>query len=76
LSAQQETRLGVLIAARPDATLAELRDDLPTTAGLTTLWRAIERLGLTVKKPYTPTNNVALMCGGCAPAVADHPAPP
>jgi len=30
--ADQETRLAALIAARPDATLAELRDALPTTA--------------------------------------------
>jgi hypothetical protein len=31
--ASQETRLAALIAARPDATLTELRDALPTTAG-------------------------------------------
>ena len=51
--ADQETRLAALIGARPDATLAELRDALPTTAGLTTLWRAIARLGFTVKKNGT-----------------------
>ena len=50
LDAAQEHRLGVLITVRPDATLAELRTELPTTAGLSTLWRAIDRLGLTVKK--------------------------
>jgi transposase len=50
LDAAQEHRLGVLITVRPDATLAELRTALPTTAGLSTLWRAIDRLGLTVKK--------------------------
>ena len=60
--AGQEDRLATLIVARPDATLAELRDALPTTAGLTTLWRTIERLGFTVKKKRsTPTNNVDLM---------------
>jgi transposase len=59
LSTQQEERLGALIAARPDATLAELRDDLPTTAGLTTLWRAIERLGLTVLKNRTRRRTTA-----------------
>lgn len=48
--AGQEARLAALIAARPDATLAELRDALPTTAALSTLWREIDRLGLTVKK--------------------------
>jgi transposase len=51
--ASQETRLVALIAARPDATLTELREALPTTAGLSTLWRAIARLGFTVKKNGT-----------------------
>jgi hypothetical protein len=45
--------LVTLITARPDATLAELRDALPTTAGLSTLWRTIGRLGFTVKKNRT-----------------------
>jgi len=53
LTADQEYRLVFLIAARPDATLAELRDALPTTAALSTLWRTIDRLGLTVKKNGT-----------------------
>lgn len=53
LSADQEATLGALIAARPDATLAELRDALPTSAALSTLWRAIDRLQLTVKKNRT-----------------------
>ena len=48
--AGQEARLAALITAQPDATLAELRDALPTSAALSTLWRAIERLQLTVKK--------------------------
>jgi len=48
--AGQEDRLAALLAAQPDATLAELRDALPTTAGVSTLWRAIGRLGFTVKK--------------------------
>ena len=45
-----EARLTALIHARPDATLAELRDALPTPAALSTLWREIDLLGLTVKK--------------------------
>lgn len=49
----QETRLVALITAQPDATLAELRDALPTSAGLSTLWRTIDRLRLTVKKNRT-----------------------
>lgn len=48
--ADQEARLAALIAARPDATLAELREALPTSAALSTLWGAIDRLQLTVKK--------------------------
>jgi transposase len=51
--AGQEARLAALIAAQPDATLAELRDALSTTAALSTLWLEIGRLGLTVKKNGT-----------------------
>ena len=53
LSADEETRLVALISAQPDATLAELQQSLPTHAALSTLWRAIDRLGLTVKKNRT-----------------------
>lgn len=51
--AGHEARLAALITARPDATLAELREALPTTAALSTLWLEIDRLGLTVKKNRT-----------------------
>src|SRR5438309_5144945 len=51
--AGQEHRLAALITARPDITLAELRDAMPTTAALSTLWLEIDRLGLTVKKNRT-----------------------
>jgi transposase len=51
--AGQEDRLKALVNARPDATLAELRDALPTTAALSTLWLEIDRLGLTLKKNRT-----------------------
>ena len=51
--AGQEGRLAALITARPDATLAELREALPTTAALSTLWLEIDRLGVTVKKNGT-----------------------
>ena len=51
--AGQEPRLAALITAQPDLTLAELRDALPTTAALSTLWLAIDRLGLTLKKNRT-----------------------
>jgi transposase len=43
-------RLRALIAEDPDATLAELRDRLGVAIGLTSLWEAVRRLGLTVKK--------------------------
>ena len=51
--AGQEERLRALVIAVPDRTLAELRDALPTTASLTTIWRALDRLQLTVKKNGT-----------------------
>ena len=51
--AGQETRLAALVTARPDATLEELRDALPTTAALSTLWLELDRLGLTLKKNGT-----------------------
>jgi transposase len=50
LSADEERRLVALITVKPDATLAELQHALPTRAALSTLWRTIDRLGLTVKK--------------------------
>ena len=53
LSADEEDRLVALITARPDATLAELQQALPTAAALSTIWRAISRRGLTVKKNGT-----------------------
>jgi transposase len=48
--AGQAAHLGALVAARPDATLAELREALQTSAGLATIWRELDRLQLTVKK--------------------------
>ena len=48
--AGQEGRLAALITAQPDATLAELREALATSAALSTLWLEIDRLGLTIKK--------------------------
>ncbi len=48
--AGQEERLKATVDARPDATLMEIREALPTTAALSTLWLELDRLGLTVKK--------------------------
>ena len=53
LAEAEERRLAALITAQPDATLAEVREALPTSAALSTLWRAIDRLELTVKKNGT-----------------------
>jgi transposase len=43
-------RLREAVAATPDATLEELRDQLGLTVALSTLWRAVAALGLSVKK--------------------------
>ena len=43
-------RLQELVAAHPDATLRELRDRLGLATALSTLWRAVAALGLSVKK--------------------------
>jgi transposase len=68
LSTDEEVRLVALITVKPDATLAELQRALPTRAALSTLWRTIDRLGLTGKKKrYTPTSSDALT----SPPIAD-----
>jgi transposase len=43
-------RLRQLVAAQPDATLQELRSQLGVAVCLATVWAAVRRLGLTVKK--------------------------
>jgi transposase len=43
-------RIRQAIAADPDLTLAELKARLGLAAHLATLWRAVARLGLTLKK--------------------------
>ena len=48
--AGHEAQLAALVAARPDATLAELRAALRTSAAVATIWRELDRLQLTVKK--------------------------
>ena len=45
--------------AQPDATLAELRDALRTSAGLTTIWRALNQLDFTLKKNGTRRRTTA-----------------
>jgi transposase len=53
LAATDLDRLATGITARPDATLAELREALRTSAGLTTIWRALNQLDFTFKKNGT-----------------------
>lgn len=43
-------RIRELLAATPDMTLAELRDELKVAVALSTLWAAVRGLGLTFKK--------------------------
>jgi transposase len=49
----QRDRLRALVLAQPDATLAELRDALRTSAALATIWRELNQLDLTFKKNGT-----------------------
>ena len=53
LAAPDLTRLAAFVAARPDATLEEIRTALQTAAGVTTIWRALRLLDLTFKKNRT-----------------------
>jgi transposase len=48
--AGREEKLRALVNARPDQTLAELREGMKSTASLSSVWRALDRLKLTVKK--------------------------
>ena len=61
LSPPQEERLAALITARPDATLAELREAVPTHGRAEHAVADDWPLGIhRQKKPYTPTNSAAL----------------
>jgi hypothetical protein len=68
--AGQEQQLAALITAKPDITLAELRDTLPTTAALSTLWLEIDRLGLTLKKNRTRRRTASTRRRGRASSMA------
>ena len=46
-------RLRELLAATPDVTLAELRDELRVTIAISTLWAAVRGLGPTFKKSHS-----------------------
>lgn len=49
----QAEQLRAVVAAKPDRTLREIQAALPTSASLPTIWRALDRLALTVKKNGT-----------------------
>ena len=57
--AGQEDRLRALVDAQPDRTLAELRETLRSSASLSSVWRALDRLRLTVKKNRTRRRTAA-----------------
>lgn len=48
--AAHHPRIRELLAATPDLTLAELRDELNVAVALSTLWAAVRGLGYTFKK--------------------------
>jgi transposase len=50
LLADHDEQLREVVTAQPDRTLVEIQAALPTPASLTTIWRALQRLQLTVKK--------------------------
>jgi transposase len=57
--AGQEDRLRALVDAQPDRTLTELREALRSSASLSSVWRALDRLQLTVKKNGTRRRTAA-----------------
>jgi transposase len=70
LNQQHRDRLAVLVTEQPDASLAELHDRLGAAVHLSTIARALTRLGLTVKK----TRAAKLAGGVCPPTAAGTPA--
>ena|SRR5579862_9302528 len=49
----ESDRLRKIVARYPDATLDELRRKLPMQVGVSTLWRALDALKLTLKKSHS-----------------------
>jgi transposase len=48
--AVHDAKLAELVRQKPDATLRELQQELGVSIGTTSIWRALKRLGLTLKK--------------------------
>ena len=57
--AGQEDRLRAVVNAQPDRTLTEIRAALRTTACVATIWRELDRLGITFKKNGTRRRTAA-----------------
>ena len=53
LTLDDQKRLVELVSKTPDATLAELRDQLGVQVDLATMCRALKRLALTFKKSHS-----------------------
>ena len=70
LAASDLDHLAALVAARPDATLAEIREALRTSAGVTTIWRALRQLDLTFKKNGTRRRTTTARRRRAAPTLA------
>jgi transposase len=65
LSPEHDQRLRALLAAKPDTTLAELREKLGIKVHLSSLWYRLQRLGLRFKKN---AGSGRASARGCAPA--------
>jgi transposase len=50
IAGKLESKLDRLTVQKPDATLAQFRRRLGVDASLTTVWRALQRLDVTIKK--------------------------
>jgi len=59
LTPAHRVRLRALVDEQPDATLAELRERLGVSVDVSTICRALQALGLTLKKsPCTPASRI------------------
>ena len=71
----RRSRLLVLVSEQPDATLAELRDRLAAPVHLSTIGRALARLGLPVKKKSSgPPSTTGPTSAASGPPSAPGPA--
>ena len=69
-------QLAELVRAAPDLTLAELAEALGTDAGISTVWRATQRLDLTLKKsrPAPPSRTAPTSRPSATPGSPASPA--